>query len=67
MSDTTESSARDGEPSWLERLSDALYAPFITFFDDVGATVMLGARTVLWLARPRCLSASYLRRQLPTR
>ena len=52
MTNTTESSPRPTEPSWIERLSDTLYGPFITFFDDVGATVMLGVRTLSWMVRP---------------
>jgi len=32
--------------------TDRAYAPFVAFFDDVGATVMLGVRTVTWLVRP---------------
>jgi len=52
VSDTTEPSPRTTEPSWIERLSDTLYGPFITFFDDVGATIMLGVRTVSWMVRP---------------
>jgi phospholipid/cholesterol/gamma-HCH transport system permease protein len=34
------------------RLTDRAYAPFVAFFDDVGATVMLGVQTLAWLARP---------------
>jgi phospholipid/cholesterol/gamma-HCH transport system permease protein len=52
VTDTTDTSPRPAEPSRIERLSDALYAPFIAFFDDVGATVMLGLRTLVWISRP---------------
>jgi phospholipid/cholesterol/gamma-HCH transport system permease protein len=39
----------------LERLAafvDVVSAPVVTFFDDVGATVLLGAQTVAWAVRP---------------
>lgn len=32
--------------------TDKAYAPFLAFFDDVGATVALGVRTLSWLVRP---------------
>jgi phospholipid/cholesterol/gamma-HCH transport system permease protein len=41
--------------SILSRLSgkvDALGAPVVAFFDDVGATMMLGVETVSWAVRP---------------
>jgi phospholipid/cholesterol/gamma-HCH transport system permease protein len=31
---------------------DALFAPFVGFFDDLGATVLLGVRTLGWAVRP---------------
>jgi phospholipid/cholesterol/gamma-HCH transport system permease protein len=42
-------------PSTLERLSkltDVVYAPLLGVLDDLGQTVMLGARTVGWMVRP---------------
>jgi phospholipid/cholesterol/gamma-HCH transport system permease protein len=38
--------------SQVARFTDAVYAPFVAFFDDLGATVMLGVRTVGWAVRP---------------
>ena len=49
MTDTTDDPT--STLSRVERFTDAVYAPFIAFF-DVGATVMLGARTVVWTLRP---------------
>jgi phospholipid/cholesterol/gamma-HCH transport system permease protein len=33
-------------------LVDRVAAPLVTFFDDLGSTVQLGARTVVWAVRP---------------
>jgi phospholipid/cholesterol/gamma-HCH transport system permease protein len=52
VSPSAESSPRPNEPTRLDRLADALWRPFIDFFDDVGGTVLLGARTVAWMVRP---------------
>jgi phospholipid/cholesterol/gamma-HCH transport system permease protein len=47
-----------GEPtrvSSLARLAgwvDAIAAPFLGFFDDLGTTILLGARTLAWAVRP---------------
>jgi phospholipid/cholesterol/gamma-HCH transport system permease protein len=41
--------------STLDRLSgwvDVIIAPAVGFFDDVGATVLLGLQTLSWLVRP---------------
>jgi phospholipid/cholesterol/gamma-HCH transport system permease protein len=38
--------------SRVERFTDAVYAPFLAFFDDLGSTIMLGVRTVGWTVRP---------------
>ena len=50
MTDTTDDPT--STLSRVERFTDAVYGPFIAFFDDVGATVTLGARTVVWTVRP---------------
>jgi phospholipid/cholesterol/gamma-HCH transport system permease protein len=45
----------DPPPTTLARLArwtDVVYAPFVDFFDDVGASVTLGARTLAWTVRP---------------
>jgi len=34
------------------RITDRFYSPFLAFFDDVGAMVLLGVRTVAWTFRP---------------
>ena len=52
MSDETESSTSPAAAAGFQRFLDALYAPFVAFFDDVGTTVMLGVRTVAWMIRP---------------
>lgn len=42
-------------PTVLARLSgvvDAFAAPFVAFFDDLGATILLGVQTVAWTLRP---------------
>jgi phospholipid/cholesterol/gamma-HCH transport system permease protein len=42
-------------PSTLERaakLTDVVYAPVLAILEDLGQTVMLGARTVGWMVRP---------------
>jgi phospholipid/cholesterol/gamma-HCH transport system permease protein len=36
----------------LARWTDAVYAPFLSFFDDVGTTLSLGVKTVAWTIRP---------------
>jgi phospholipid/cholesterol/gamma-HCH transport system permease protein len=38
--------------SRLARFTDRVYAPFLAFFDDVGSTVLLGARALAWMVRP---------------
>ncbi|HTB76416.1 MAG TPA: hypothetical protein VK762_24380, partial [Polyangiaceae bacterium] len=52
MSDTTGAVPR---PSIVARLAgwvDAIVAAPLAFFDDLGATVLLGARTLGWAIRP---------------
>jgi phospholipid/cholesterol/gamma-HCH transport system permease protein len=36
----------------LAALTDLAFNPAVALFDDLGQTVMLGAQTVLWMARP---------------
>ena len=56
MSDTTgEAPPPPTTPSTLERLAkltDVVYAPVLGVLDDLGQTVMLGARTLGWMVRP---------------
>jgi phospholipid/cholesterol/gamma-HCH transport system permease protein len=56
LADTTPTSYGESpEPSTLSRvarLTDAVYRPFIEFFDDVGTTVTLGVQTLAWMVRP---------------
>jgi phospholipid/cholesterol/gamma-HCH transport system permease protein len=55
MVDTTDEAPPPPQrPSVLARLAsatDAFYGPVIAFFDDLGSTVVLGARTLAWLVR----------------
>jgi phospholipid/cholesterol/gamma-HCH transport system permease protein len=51
VTEATESSSH-GLLARLSRGVDAVYAPFLAFFDDIGSTVMLGVRTVAWTIRP---------------
>jgi phospholipid/cholesterol/gamma-HCH transport system permease protein len=53
LTDTTDEASRS--PNLLERMSrvvDVVSAPFLTFFDDLGATVILAWRTLSWTVRP---------------
>jgi phospholipid/cholesterol/gamma-HCH transport system permease protein len=52
LSDTTDETAHPTTLSRLARIADHAYAPFISFFDDLGTTVVLGARAVTWAVRP---------------
>jgi len=56
VSDTPGEAERTSSgPSLLERAAkatDVLYAPVLEVLDDVGQTVLLGSRTVAWMARP---------------
>jgi phospholipid/cholesterol/gamma-HCH transport system permease protein len=36
----------------LSRLVDTVSSPLLGFFDDLGSTLMLGARTAVWTVRP---------------
>ena len=52
MSDTAEGSQ---PPSTLDRLGglvDRVSSPFVSFFDDLGSTVLLGVQTLSWTFRP---------------
>ena len=54
MSPTT-TPTTSAPPSLLERMAgfvDLLIAPAASFFDDFGATVLLGVRTLAWAVRP---------------
>lgn len=51
------------EPTTLARLSgmiDALFAPFVGFFDDMGTTAMLGAQALAWAVRPPFRTGQFL-------
>ncbi len=56
MAQTTNEAPRPTEaPSLLARVAratDVVYGPILSVFDDLGATVMLGVRTLAWTARP---------------
>jgi phospholipid/cholesterol/gamma-HCH transport system permease protein len=52
---TSEQKTAPPRPTVLERLSratDVLYTPLLDVLDDLGATVMLGVRTLSWAVRP---------------
>jgi phospholipid/cholesterol/gamma-HCH transport system permease protein len=52
VTDTTDSAP---PPSLMARLAawvDLASGPIVSFFDDLGSTVMLGSRTVAWAVRP---------------
>ncbi len=54
LAETTDTPAASPRTT-LDRLSgmvDAFIAPFVAFFDDLGATVLLGVETVTWMLRP---------------
>jgi phospholipid/cholesterol/gamma-HCH transport system permease protein len=52
VTDTTDGAS---PPSIIARVAawvDVASAPIVSFFDDLGSTVMLGSRTVAWAVRP---------------
>ena len=57
MSETLDEAPRpDGAPTTLlarlAKLTDAAYKPALDVLDDLGATVVLGARALGWMVRP---------------
>jgi phospholipid/cholesterol/gamma-HCH transport system permease protein len=60
LADTTDEAARPTTLARLARIADLVYGPVLSFFDDVGATVMLGAQTVSWALRPPLRPAQLL-------
>jgi phospholipid/cholesterol/gamma-HCH transport system permease protein len=52
LTDTTDEGARPTILSRLARIADALYAPVLGFFDDLGSTLVLGIQAVSWAVRP---------------
>ncbi len=55
MADTTDAPVPPAPRTRLDRLAgmvDSFAAPFVEFFDDLGATVLLGIQTVSWMLRP---------------
>jgi phospholipid/cholesterol/gamma-HCH transport system permease protein len=44
----------------LAEMVDLVLAPVVSFFDDLGATVMLGAEVVVWTLRPPVRFGQYL-------
>ncbi len=55
MPDTADADATPETRTTLDRLSglvDGAVAPFMSFFDDLGATILLAGRTLAWTVRP---------------
>jgi phospholipid/cholesterol/gamma-HCH transport system permease protein len=55
LPDTADADAPPESRTTLDRLAgmvDAAVAPFVAFFDDLGATILLAGRTVVWTVRP---------------
>jgi phospholipid/cholesterol/gamma-HCH transport system permease protein len=52
LTETAGDAPRDTILPRLARLVDAVLAPALGFFDDLGATVLLGAQTLSWAIRP---------------
>jgi phospholipid/cholesterol/gamma-HCH transport system permease protein len=59
----TETTGDTPDTTILARLAagvDAILAPFVAFFDDLGATVILGVETLAWTLRPPVRFAQFL-------
>jgi phospholipid/cholesterol/gamma-HCH transport system permease protein len=52
VSDETIADPSGRSASPFSRAIDVLARPFVAFFEDVGATVVLGGRTLAWMVRP---------------
>jgi phospholipid/cholesterol/gamma-HCH transport system permease protein len=55
LPDSADANATPAPRTVLDRLGDLVDAavqPFTSFFDDVGATVLLGLQTLIWTVRP---------------
>jgi phospholipid/cholesterol/gamma-HCH transport system permease protein len=52
VTDTTGAAPRVTALARVSGWVDTLIAPFMDFFDDLGATVLLGVRTLAWAVRP---------------
>lgn len=52
MTETTDAAPPPTLLARLEAMVDLVSAPVVSFFDDLGSTVLLGARTVVWAVRP---------------
>jgi phospholipid/cholesterol/gamma-HCH transport system permease protein len=60
VSETTRDSPDATVLARLAGMIDAFAAPFVSFFDDLGATAMLGAQALTWAFRPPFRSAQFL-------
>ncbi len=60
MSDTTGATPRASIAARIAGWFDALAAPPLAFLDDLGTTVLLGARTLVWAVRPPFRPAQFL-------
>jgi phospholipid/cholesterol/gamma-HCH transport system permease protein len=58
--DSVEEAPRRSVMSALARMVDAILAPGVAFFDDLGETVLLGARALSWAVRPPLRPAQLL-------
>jgi phospholipid/cholesterol/gamma-HCH transport system permease protein len=61
VSDTTGAPPRASIFARIAGWFDAIVAPPLAFFDDLGATVLLGARTLAWAIRPPFRPAQLLK------
>jgi phospholipid/cholesterol/gamma-HCH transport system permease protein len=52
LSETTDEPPPSSILARLSALVDSVASPLVAFFDDVGATLMLGAQTLAWAVRP---------------